>query len=132
MQVVDRPRLVGQQPRRRLGLERPGAQPLGQALPFDQVHGEVVLPIELADLENADDAGVPQPRRGTGFLIEAAHGIGRGKLGREDHLHRHLPAEINLPRTIDHAHPAAAQLGEQLVAAEAAWERWPRVRRLRS
>ena len=44
--------------------------------------------------------------------------LGRGQVAGQDHLHRHQAVESLLPRLVDHAHPAAPDLLEQLILAE--------------
>ncbi len=41
----------------------------------------------------------------------------------QDHLQRHRAVEPLLPRLVDHAHPAAADLADQLIRAEIAGHR---------
>ena len=45
------------------------------------------------------------------------------KLSGDDHLDRDQPFERDLPRLVDHAHPAASQLLQQFVVAKDARQR---------
>jgi hypothetical protein len=52
------------------------------------------------------------------FLDEAIHEVGPLYVGLEEHLDRHLAAEVHVAAVEDHAHAAAADLAEEAVAAE--------------
>ena len=56
-----------------------------------------------------------EPRDGPGLGQKAAgETFVRGELGMND-LDRHIPVERGIPGTVHHAHPAAPDLGSQLV-----------------
>ena len=72
----------------------------------------------LADVVDLDDVGVLEPRDGLGLGAEAGR-LGRpGVAARQDHLERDLAIEADVPRPVDHAHPAAAELLQDLVAGQ--------------
>ena len=61
--VVDRPADRHQQPGRVLRRQRAVGQLPRQGGPLDVLHGEVRLPVALADLKDRHDVGVREPRR---------------------------------------------------------------------
>ena len=96
----------------------PCGDPLGQALAVDVLHRKEVLAVELADVVDVDDVRVAEPGGGLRLGLEAADQLGRGQVAGQDHLHGHGAVEALLPGLVDHAHPAPADLADQLVRAE--------------
>ena len=118
--VVDRPADRDEQPGRVQRRHRPVRQLPGQGRPLDVLHREERLAVALADLEDRDDVGMGQPCRGLRLEAEPLDVLG-GRLGpAEQPLERHDPPARDLPGPRDHAHPAPAELLEQLVVAEPA------------
>ena len=64
----------------------------------------------LADLENRDNVGVVELRDRLGLVLEPETFALGGEPARLDHLERHGAVELALVRSIDHTHPAPAQL----------------------
>ena len=63
-----------------------------QALAPDELHGEVVHALVLADAEDRHDVGMVQPRRRPRLAAESLE-VGRGhEPGRRQDLERHVPA----------------------------------------
>src|SRR5688572_23365047 len=93
---------------------------VGQRPTLNEVHREVMVPIKLAGLVNANDIRVLQVCGGLRFAAEAEHLLFAGKLPRQDHLQRDDAVEADLSRAIDHAHPAAGYFFQQFVIAESA------------
>ena len=95
--VVDRLGDPRHQLGRLAGRQGPFGQPLGQALPLDEAHAEIVLPLVLADLVDRHDARMIEVRRRLGLGVEPLHVGVVGELAGEDHLERHGPVEADLP-----------------------------------
>ncbi len=95
-------------------------QSLVEALPGDQLHAEIVLVLELADLEDRHDVGVVEPGDGLGLVLEPADLVGGGEPGGLDHLQSHRAVEAELPGLVDDPHAPFAQDALQLVVAEVA------------
>ena len=79
-----------------------------------------MLRFVLPDFIHRDDVRMIEARRRRRFVAKALHGFRGRQFAREDHLHRHLAPEAELPRAIHHAHATARNLFEQFVIAEAA------------
>ena len=84
--------------------------PLRQALPFDQLHAEVMPALALAGLVDGNNVRMIEVCRSFGFGAKAFDGFGRGELLGRDQLERHGAVQAELPRPIDDAHPAVADL----------------------
>jgi hypothetical protein len=95
-----------------LALE-PGVQ--GHAV--DELHGDVDLAAEGADLVDADDVGVRQPGHGLGLAQEAGAGQVLAGLGVEQ-LDGDLAVELLVVGGIDDAGAAAAELAQDGEAAD--------------
>ena len=74
----------------------------------------------LRDFENRDDAGMIQIRRRFGLGVKPFDIVFAGQLPGQDHLQRDDAVQADLPSFVDHAHPAAGDLFQQFVIAEAA------------
>ena len=59
-----------------------------------------------------------KPGGGLGLGLETADQLGRGQVAGQDHLYGHGAIEPFLPRLVDHAHAAPADLADQFVRAE--------------
>ena len=70
VQMLDGPGDRRHQPDGRGDVDRPLGDPLGQALTLDVLHGEEVLPVELAHLVDVDDVRVAEPGGGLGLGLE--------------------------------------------------------------
>jgi hypothetical protein len=83
----------------------------------DQLHRVEVGAVLLAGGVDGDDVGVVQPGRRFRFAAEALNGFfGQPQAGAED-LEGDLAVEGDLPRFVDHAHAAAADLAHDLEIA---------------
>jgi hypothetical protein len=128
VRVVNGPRHLHEQTRR---LARPLQQARHgrrQVPAVNELHAEVLLAVVLADLVDGDDVGVVERGDGLGLPAEALALLGGGQLAREDHLEGDDAVERHLARLVHHPHPAAGDLFEQLVVAEAP-HRWQPVLR---
>src|SRR5207237_2812824 len=73
----------------------------------------------LADLVDADDVGVVEPGRRLGLDAEPGPRLRPGQGAVADQLERDRPPRSDLPGLVDDAHPAAADLLQDLVARDA-------------
>ena len=64
------------------------ANKLRQALPFDVIHREVLLPLVNADFVNGHDVRMLQAGRGGSFRAKPLHKFLTGERAEEQHLHR--------------------------------------------
>ena len=65
-----------------------------------------------------NDVGVAEPGNGLGLDAEPGEAIGPCLAAAANHLNRDPAVESRLPRQVDHAHAALANLLEQLVAGD--------------
>ena len=72
----------------------------------------------LAHLVDRNDVGMVELRDRLGLVLEPHQLRGRGELGRPDQLEGHQPVQRELTRLVDDAHPAPAQLVEDLVTGD--------------
>ena len=70
----------------------------------------------FADLVDLHDVGMLQARDSFSLGLEACQVGLSGVTARQYHLQRHQPIELAVPGLIHHAHAAAAQFAEDLVA----------------
>jgi hypothetical protein len=73
----------------------------------DELHDDIRRAIVLADVEDGDGVRVVEGRGRAGFAEQARAALRRGRALRED-LERHAPAEADVVRAVDAAHPALA------------------------
>ena len=97
-----------------------GAHLLRERLPADELHAEVRLPADRADLVDGDDVRVLEPRGGLGLGAEPGAVRVGGEVRFADHLQRDDAVQALLPGLVDDAHAAAAEFFEQLEVAELA------------
>ena len=102
------------------GRQRAVGQALGEALPLDEAHREVMLALVLADLVDRHDARMVEVGGRLGLGVEPLDVGLVGELAGEDHLERDGPVEAHLPGLEDDAHAAAGDLADDLVVAEVA------------
>ena len=106
------------EPGRLAGRPRVPGQVLGQAAAVHELQGEVRVAVRLADLEDLHDVLVLQRRDRLGLAPEPLP-LGRpGVRPGQDHLQRDGAVEGELPGLVDDAHPAAADLPDDLVAGD--------------
>ena len=87
---------------------------------FDQIHREIVLPLLLADFVDGDDVRMFEPRRRRRFRTKPFHVFRPSERAITHQLYRDYAVEAGLPRAEDDAHPAAGDLFQQFVVADAA------------
>ncbi len=73
-----------------------------------------------SDFVDGYDARVLEAGGSFRFRVETPDEFFAGKSAMQQHLHRYHPVQTPLPRLINHAHAAAADLPEQFVVAEVA------------
>ena len=86
-----------------------------QGLSLDELHGEVVDALMLADPEDRYDVRVMQPGRRLGFTPEPLQVIGIRQALERQHLQGHVPAQRFLDCLVDDAHAAAGDLAKDAV-----------------
>ncbi len=95
--------------------QRAFAQERPQVRAGQDRHDEEESPFIPAEVVDRDDAGVVHLGDDLGLALEALLGVLREVPGR-DELDGHLAVQDGILRSVDDAHPAAPQLGEDLVA----------------
>jgi hypothetical protein len=128
MRVVHRLGGLGHQPCRGARVGGVVGQPLLEARPADELHGEVAPPVVLADLEDRHDVRVVQQRDRLGLVLEPSQFVIAGQDVGPEHLEGDGPIEADLAGAVDDPHAAAAHLLDQLVVAEVTDERAGRER----
>ncbi len=118
--VLDRLAHLGHQFRRLAGLEGKPHCAVCQTLAVDETHRVEMLAGKLVHFVDRHDPRMIQPRGRFGFGIEAFDVVRRGELAGQDHLQGHDPVQLDLPRLVDHPHPAAGEFLDQLIVAERA------------
>ena len=89
-----------------------------ETLSLDQLHGEEANTVLVLDGVERHDVGMIEPRHGARLPLEAGEAVGvRGYFGGQ-HLERHLAPQSQVLGAIHLAHPAGADLGDDLVVAE--------------
>ncbi len=76
------------------------------------------MPPALVDVVDGDDVGVVQGRGSLGLLHEAALALGVGDLLRRQDLDGDEAVQVRVAGLVDHAHPALAELLEDLVVRD--------------
>ena len=84
----------------------------------DAVHREEVLPVNLADLVNADDVWMAQSSGRLRFLVKTADVILRGQSVHQDHLDGDDAVEVGLASSKDDAHASAAEFFQKFEPSE--------------
>ena len=82
---------------------------LAQRPAFDELGGDVIRPISLADLINRENVRVIQRRCRPRLSLEAAHPLGLSRELRGQQLERDLAPELHILRQVHFAHAAHAQ-----------------------
>jgi len=99
--------------------QRAVADELREVLTLDQVHREKVLAFVHPDLVNRNDVWVLQNPRGGGLAAKSLCGLLAGQVSSQNHFYGHDAVEGTLAGPIDDAHPAAGDLLDEFVIAEA-------------
>jgi hypothetical protein len=96
----------------RLPLRQPdlALDPVLEAAALDDGHRQVGPAPVLPDLEDGDDMRVIELRGETGLLGEAAGGLLRVEMSRQDHPQGHRPPEAALAGPVDDPHASAGDL----------------------
>ncbi len=89
-----------------------------ETLAVYEVHREVVLAFELADVVDGHDVRVSQSGDGLGLEIEPAYHLLGGGVAAEQHFQRHDAVESLLSRFVNDAHSALRHFLDDLVVAE--------------
>ncbi len=89
-----------------------------EGLPLNELHGEVMDALVLADAEDRHDVGVMQPGRRLGLPPEPLQVIGVGQALEREDLQGHVPAQRLLDRLVDDPHAAAGHLAKDAVLAQ--------------
>ena len=103
------------QPRRGREIGRELAEPPIQALPLDQLHAEESPARGMAHFVDRHDVGMVEVGDRLGLVLEPDQLGLAGELGGPDDLEGDQPVQCGLPRLVDDAHPAPAQLLQDLV-----------------
>ena len=101
-------------------LDRKGAslQSIGEGLPFEVLHDEVVDPLVGADVMKCTDVRVVKLRYRFRLALETRSPRGVPRELRRQHLERHAPVETGVLRFVDLAHAPGAEGRENLVGSE--------------
>ena len=102
------------------GRQRPVLQPLAERLALQQLHRRVDGALLAAEVVDGEDVRVREGGDRLRLALEAPERVGiLGEVPRQD-LDRHLALELRVARAEDDAHPALAELRDDLVGSEAA------------
>jgi hypothetical protein len=110
---------IGDVARKREGsgdIQRTSLQPLGERFAVEVLEHQVVDAGVAPDVEERADVGMVEGRDGLGLALETGPQVG---VGRREDLDRDRPPQPRVARPIDLAEPARADLGDELVGAEA-------------
>jgi hypothetical protein len=118
VRVMHRPRHRLGQLGRQAGRLGSAGEFLGKAAAFHQLRGKVRPAGQPVDVVDFDDMGVLQPGDRLGLLEEALQVLAVGQVAGPDHLQGHQALEAQLSGPVHHAHAAAAQLAQDLVAGD--------------
>ena len=77
-----------------------------------------MLAVVDADVVNGDDVRVTEVSRSRDLALEPLNDLLACEPLGQNHLYRDNPLEIEMPRAINHAHPASGNLFEKFVIAE--------------
>ena len=115
---VDRVRALGDDPRRVDVGDTLAADHAVERRPLDELHGEVVDPVRLPALVEADDPVVVEAGDGLGLAVEALDALGVEGHARGEDLERDLAVELDVARREDGPHGAAPELLQDLVGTD--------------
>ena len=101
---------------------RPGwgvpAEPVGEAPAFEQLQRHERQAVDLADVVDLDDVGVPEPGDGLGLDAEPGEVVGPRLLPAADHLQGDQAVQAGLAGLVDDPHAPFAELLQDLVAGD--------------
>jgi hypothetical protein len=95
---------------------------LVERLPDDELQRNEGLPVDLAGRQRSDDVGVLDPLSHVGFTQKALAGAFLRQQVRVDELQRDMRAVLGAG-LVDGAHPAGAELADDLVGADGVADR---------
>ncbi len=98
--------------------QRPARQAGGERLALDQLHRDVQIPVDLANLVDRADVRVIQRGGGPSLAHQSSRGLLVAVGGLRQHLDRDVAIQSEIARTIDFAHPSGAQPANELIVAE--------------
>src|SRR5262245_50920523 len=93
---------------------------LFEAAAFDQPHGEVMLPLDAADVVDRNDLRMFEVSRSLRLRLEPLEMRVRGPWTQGDHLEGDDPIEACLPRAIDYTLAAPSDLLNQFIVTKLA------------
>ena len=99
--------------------KRPAQEPLRQRLTLDQFHHQGPDAVRLFEAEDRGDVRVMELGQDLRFALESSKPFGVFGIRRGKDLDGHLPVELGVGGAIHLAHAAFAELGGDLVGAEA-------------
>ena len=99
--------------------ERPLLDPVRQRRPFDQLEDQCLDALGLFQPVDGADVGMVQRGEHLGLALEAGQPLGVGGERLGEHLERHVPVERGVAGLPDFPHAAFADLGGDLVDADA-------------
>jgi hypothetical protein len=114
--VLHRPGQGPQQLRGGARRLRHAVEVLGQAAAVEVLQREERETVVLADLVDLHNVGMVQPGHRLGLGAEAGQVFRLGLGAGQDHLQGDEALELRLPRLVDHAHAAAAEQAQHLIA----------------
>ncbi|OAI41122.1 hypothetical protein AYO40_03835 [Planctomycetaceae bacterium SCGC AG-212-D15] len=98
---------------------RCAGNPPGEAAAVDVLQREIGPVLLLAHFMDLDDVGMLQSGDGLGFRAKPNQFLARRVLRAENHFQRDHALQIEMKRLVDHAHAAAAQDAQDLIADDA-------------
>jgi len=104
--------------RRRPRWQRGAAHSAVEAAAIDVLHREVQAPLALPHLIHLHDVRMPQPGGQLRFVHEACTFLGSRMVARQHHLEGRQPIEPPVAHLVDHPHPTAPQLLQDLVVGD--------------
>ncbi len=107
-----------------LELHGPALDPVLQGAPFQQFHGDEVLPILLVDFVDGADIGMVQSGSGAGFPLKTLDRLPVTRVLRRQELQRHAAAELRVFRAVDDTHASAAELFQDAIVGDASTRGW--------
>ena len=96
-------------------LHRLALQPVLQAHPFQLLHDDEGMAVEVFDVVDGANAGMVQLRSGASFQHEAVQGLGVVEQAVGNELQGDVAAQAGVDRVVDHAHAATTELTDDAV-----------------
>ena len=105
--------------------QRAPADQVGERPAVEELHRDERPALVLADLVNRADVRVIQRGSGSRLAREAIERSARERQDIGQELERDVAAKLRVGGAIDHAHPAASELFEDLIVRDAFADHWP-------